>query len=216
MKENITGKILVKEKTRNCYKKKEVKKIAIFISGRGSNMEKIIQETREGILKGIAEIALVFSDNPKAPGLSIAKKYGLKTFGLSPKGKSRKKFDQEVLKLISPFQVDYIILAGYMRILSPEFVKEYPHRIINIHPADTQQHQGLDGYKWAFENGLSETIITVHYVDEGLDSGEIIAQKKVNLRGVKNLEDVEKRGLAVEHECYPQAIKKILLNKKIG
>lgn len=187
-----------------------MKKIGIFISGRGSNMERIIQETQGGILEGIAEIAFVFSDKPNAPGLEIAKKYGIKTLGLSSKGKDRETFDREITKIIAPYQVDLIVLAGYMRILSPFFIKRYPKRIINIHPADTHKHQGLNGYKWAFENNLTATRITIHYVDEGLDTGQIIAQKKINLKGLDSLEKIEKKGLESEHEFYPVVLKKII------
>jgi phosphoribosylglycinamide formyltransferase-1 len=104
------------------------------------------------------------------------------------------------------YEFDYIILAGYMRMLSADFVANFPHKIINIHPADTTQHQGLHGYEWAFENHLEETKITIHFVDVGLDTGKIIAQKTVDLKGAKTLEEIEQRGLAVEHQFYPETL----------
>ncbi len=190
-----------------------MKKGIIFISGRGSNMESILKESRNGILKGLLEIPLVFSNNPQAPGLKIAEENGIKTAAISSRGKSREIFDKEVIQEIEKYLPDYIILAGYMRILSPEFIRKYQGKIINIHPADTRLHQGLNGYKWAFENGLPETKITVHFVDEGLDTGEIIGLEKVDLSGVESLEEVEKRGLATEHRFYPEMLKKIITNQ---
>ena len=187
-----------------------MKKLIIFISGRGSNMQRIIEETQNGILKGLAEVVLVFSDNPDAPGLAIAKNKGIKTETLSSKGLKRQEYDKKVMEIIDKYPFDLIVLAGYMRILSPEFVRKYPKRIINIHPADTTKHQGLYAYEWAFENRLPETKITVHYVDEGMDTGEIIAQKTVNLQGCKTMEEVEQCGLAVEHELYPEVIKEFV------
>ncbi len=189
-----------------------MKRIIIFISGRGSNMKRIIEETQNGILKDVAEVVLVFSDKPDAPGLEIAKQMGIKTGTLSSKGLKRKEYDEKVREIIEKYPFDLIILAGYMRILSPEFVRKYPKKIINIHPADTRQHQGLNAYKWAFENRLPETKITVHYVDEGMDTGEIIAQETVDLRGCKTLEEVEKRGLATEHYLYSRVIKDLIKN----
>lgn len=186
------------------------KKLAIFISGRGSNMQAIISACETGILKDLAEIVLVFSNKPSAAGLETAAKAGLPVLSLDSKGKKRSIFDQQVVNLLSNYDLDYIVLAGYMRVLSPILIKAYKGRIINIHPADTLQHQGLNGYKWAFEQGLESTKITVHYVDEGLDTGQIIKQYPVDLQGVTSLEEVEHRGLVIEHASYSQAIKSIL------
>jgi phosphoribosylglycinamide formyltransferase-1 len=128
------------------------------------------------------------------------------------KGLKRTEFDSRVLNLLEEYNPDFIVLAGYMRILSAEFIQKYPKKIINIHPADTTKHQGLHGYEWAWNNKLKETKITVHFVDEGLDTGSIIAQKTVNLEGVKSLEEVEGRGLALEHKLYSETLKKIFEN----
>ena len=184
-------------------------KIVIFISGRGSNMEALNREVKSGILKGIAEITLVFSNIPDAAGLETAKREGLKTACIISKGKKREVFDSEVIDLLSEYDFDYIVLAGYMRILSETFVKTFRKRIINIHPADTKQHQGLHAYEWAFENKMKETKITIHYVDVGVDTGEIIAQTRVDLTNANILDEVEKRGLAVEHRFYPETLKNL-------
>ena len=187
-----------------------MKKIAIFISGRGSNMEAIIRETENGVLNGIAEIVLVFSNNPEATGLKTATEKGIRTACINSAGKKRQVFDNEVINLLTYVDFDYIVLAGYMRILSEEFVTKYKNRIINIHPADTNKHQGLHAYEWAFENKLEETKITVHYVDAEVDTGKIIAQTKVDLKGANSIEEVESRGLAVEHEFYSETLKHVL------
>ncbi len=186
-----------------------MKNIAIFISGRGSNMKAIVESCENGILKGNAKPILVFSNKTTAPGLEYAKTKGIPTEVISSKGKKRVDFDQEVLELLKSYTPDYIVLAGYMRILSPAFTQAYPKRIINIHPADTLVHQGLNAYQWAFDNQLKQTKITVHYVDEGLDTGQIIDQATVNLEGATSLEEVEQRGLEVEHQFYSQALKKV-------
>ena len=186
------------------------KRIAIFISGRGSNMEAIAREVQDGILKDVCEIALVFSNKPQAKGLEIAKKFGLPVAAIPSKGKSREAFEREVLELLQPYRIDYVVLADFMRILSPLFIRAYKNRIINIHPADTKLFQGVGGYEWAFENKLLSTKITVHFVDEGVDTGPIIAQREVDLRGADTLEEVERRGLAAEHEFYSQALRKVL------
>jgi phosphoribosylglycinamide formyltransferase-1 len=190
-----------------------MKKIVIFISGRGSNMEAIIKEIESGILKDTAEIVLVFSNKPDAPGLKKAEEKGIKITSINSKGKNRKEYDIELIELLSEYDFDYIILAGYMRILSENFVNTFKKRIINIHPADTKKHQGLHAYEWAFENNLDETVITVHYVDAGVDTGEIIAQTKVDLKGAESLNEVERRGLVAEHTFYSETLYNIFKQK---
>lgn len=185
-----------------------MEKLIIFISGRGSNMKRIIEETKSGILKGHASVVLVFSDKKDAKGLGIAKEFNIPTSHISPKGKTKQEFNKELLSKLKQYEFDYIILAGYMRILSSEFVNQFPKQIINIHPADTQKHQGLNAYKWAFDSKLQSTKITVHYVDEGMDTGQIINQKTVDISSAKSLQEVEDIGIKSEHEFYS----KVLLN----
>lgn len=185
------------------------KKIAIFISGRGSNMKAIVKQCQEGILKDLAEVVLVFANKERAAGLEYAQEKGIDAQWIGSKGLKRATFDQKVLTLLSDYNLDYIVLAGYMRVLSSAFVQAYPKQIINIHPADTRAHQGLNGYGWAFEEGLETTKVTVHYVDEGLDTGTIIAQHPVDLKGATTLEEVERRGLAVEHYFYSKTLQEI-------
>lgn len=187
-------------------------RLAILISGRGSNMEALIRATQYGILKDVAEIVLVFSDNYEAKGLAIAQSFQIPTQFLEKKGKTRQQFDSELVQILQKYNIEWVILAGYMRIVSTVLLQAYPQKVLNIHPADTQLHQGLHGYQWAFENSLKSTKITVHFVDEGLDTGRIIAQQEVDIQGLTSLEAIEKRGLAVEHELYAQTIYNLLKN----
>ncbi len=181
-------------------------RIAILLSGRGSNMVALAHQARDGLLAERAEIVLVASNKPEAAGLSKARELGLATASIPSKGKRRAEFDAELLALLEPFAPDWIVLAGYMRILTPQVVRRYPGRIVNIHPADTREHQGLHGYDWAWESKLQSTRITVHLVDEGLDTGPILAQRAVDLHGCTSLEQVEQRGLAVEHGFYAEVL----------
>ncbi len=173
-------------------------------------MKAIVQQCQSGILKNTAEIQLIFANKKEAKGLTFAQKAGIETQWIASKGLKRSTFDQKVLKLLENYNIDYIILAGYMRVLSPPFVQAFQQRIINIHPADTTKHQGLNAYNWAFENKMESTKITVHYVDEGMDTGTIIGQEEVDLRGAETLEEVEKRGLAAEHLFYSKMLYKVL------
>ncbi|UOG74587.1 phosphoribosylglycinamide formyltransferase [Hymenobacter tibetensis] len=186
------------------------KRLAILLSGRGSNMVALVKAVQQGELHGLAEIAVVFSNKPDAPGLATAAELGCSTASLASQGLKRPEYDAEVVKLLQTYQPDYVVLAGYMRILSPVFIQAFAGRILNIHPADTHQHQGLHAYEWAFNNRLSETKITVHMVDEGLDTGPILAQRTVDLRGADTLSEVERRGLLVEHELYANTLVRLL------
>jgi len=185
------------------------KRIAIFISGRGSNMETILNQVQDGILKDICEVALVFANKPQAKGLEIARAMGVETASIISKGKKREAFDREVVEFLKPYKLEYIVLAGFMRILSPVLIQAYPNKIINIHPADTDEFQGIGAYEWAFQNKKKNTKITVHFVDEGVDTGRVIGKEEVDLRGAETLEEVERRGLAVEHRFYCQALREV-------
>jgi len=185
-------------------------RVAILISGRGSNMVALANSIRDGALAECCEIAAVISSRPNAPGLALAQEMGIETLALNARGMGKEVYDDALLAALESRAVDVVVLAGYMRLLSPRVVVCYRGRILNIHPADTAKHQGLHGYEWAFENRLPATKITVHLVDEGLDTGAVLAQRDVDLRGADTLEEVERRGLATEHALYPEAIKEFL------
>ncbi len=189
-----------------------MKQLAILISGRGSNMKAIAEACQNGVLKGVANVRIVISNNLKAKGLETARAMNIPTAAIASKDKSRLEFDRALLRFLKEIDVDYIILAGFMRRLTKEFTDAYPQRIINIHPADTRQHRGLGAYEWAWENQLPDTKITVHYVNDKIDDGQIIAQANVDLNGVQSLAEVEARGLKVEHQFFAQALKTIFEN----
>ncbi len=173
-------------------------------------MEAIAEQTRNGILRDVCNVAVVFSNRPSAEGLKTAGAFGVPTECIPSAGKEREAFDREVLERMKFYRPDYIVLAGYMRLLSPRFVRAYRRRIINIHPADSRFYQGLEGYAWAFRENLPRTCITVHYVDEGMDTGEIIEQRELDIRGMESLEEVERAGLALEHRMYSEVLKKVI------
>jgi phosphoribosylglycinamide formyltransferase-1 len=185
-------------------------RLAILLSGRGSNMLAMARATQTGPLRDLAEVAVVFSNQPDAPGLAAAEALGCPTAALPSQGRKRAEFDAEAAALLQQYRPDFVVLAGYMRILSPAFIQPFAGRILNIHPADTHQHQGLHAYEWAFDNHLPETKITVHLVDEGLDTGPVLAQQAVDLRGADTLAEVERRGLAVEHELYARTLAELI------
>ena len=184
-----------------------------MISGRGSNMEAIAENVKTGILKEVCEITEVFSNKRDATGLQIAESMDLNTVAIDSKGKKRKTYKKLLLEHLTDLKPDYIVLAGYMKIIPAAIIRSFPNRIINIHPADTAMHQGLHGYDWAFENKLKETKVTVHFVDEGLDTGKVIGKKEVDIANCKTLAEVEKEGLKVEHKFYSECLKKILTAK---
>ncbi|MCB2406780.1 phosphoribosylglycinamide formyltransferase [Hymenobacter lucidus] len=188
-------------------------RLAILLSGRGSNMVALVQAVQGGVLQELAEVAVVFSNKPDAPGLETAAALGCATASLGSQGRKRQEFDADVVEVLNRYRPDYIVLAGYMRILSPTFIRAFAGRILNIHPADTHQHQGLHAYEWAFDNQLPETKITVHLVDEGLDTGPVLAQQPVDLRGAATLQEVERRGLAVEHQLYAATLAGLIQGK---
>ena len=190
-------------------------RLAILLSGRGSNMLALLEATQTGVLKDLAEVVVVFSNKADAFGLEAAAAIGCPVASLPSQGRKREAFDAEAAQLLQQYQPELVVLAGYMRILSPAFIQPFAGRIINIHPADTHQHQGLHAYEWAFENRLPETKITVHLVDEGLDTGPILAQQTVDLRGADTLAEVERRGLAVEHELYAETLKRLIMSYEL-
>ena len=179
-----------------------LKKLGILISGRGSNMVQIIKETQTGLLKDLANVGVVISNKPKAQGFFEAQKLGVTT--------QVAKSEDELISCLNQHSIDWVVLAGFMKILSPRFVRHYEGKILNIHPADTKLHQGLHAYRWAYESKRPETSITVHLVDSGIDTGPVIKQASVDLRGASSLEEVEKRGLVVEHQIYSRAIREML------
>jgi phosphoribosylglycinamide formyltransferase-1 len=180
--------------------------IAVFVSGSGTNLQAIIDAISRGEIK--AKIALVVSDKEDAYALTRAKKANIETFVLSRGGfKSREDYDKEIIKELKKHKVGLVILAGFMRLLSPYFVEQYKNKIMNIHPALLPLFKGTQGIKDAFEHGAKTTGVTVHFVDEELDHGPIILQEAVNIDKRDTLESLEEKIHKVEHRLYPKAIK---------
>jgi len=192
-----------------------VPRIVVLISGRGSNMEAIARSIEAGVLRGRCRLAAVLSNRPDAPGLVVAERLGLPTCVVPSAGLSTDAYGERLLAAFEHYAPDYIVLAGFMRYLSAAVVGRYPGRILNIHPADTCAYQGPNGYGWAFRAGLATTRITVHRVDAGIDSGEVLARAEVDLRGAETLDEVVSRGLAVEHDLYPNTLAKLLAEEVV-
>ncbi len=181
-------------------------KIAVLCSGNGTNLQAIIDGVKSGEIP--AEIALVVSDNKGAFALKRARDAGIETFVLDPKNfKSREDFDKEVLKALKKKDVKLVVLAGFMRLLSPYFIREYKNRILNIHPALLPSFKGTHGVRDAVEYGVKVSGVTVHFVDEKLDHGPIILQKAVEVKEDDTEETLWERIHEEEHKLYPEAIK---------
>ena len=187
------------------------KKLGILLSGRGSNFEAIADSIKAGKLQ--AEIAIVISNRADAPGLDTAKRRGLNAQLIPSKGRVREEHDADVIMALKHAQVDLICLAGYMRLLSPEFIRAFPNRIINIHPSLLPAFPGMDAQKQALEYGVKVTGCTVHFVDEHLDHGAIILQKTVPVLDGDDVHSLSARILEQEHTAYSEAIGLLLSGK---
>ena len=188
-----------------------MKRLGILLSGRGSNFEAIARNVQAGKIP--AEIAVVISNKQEALGLVRAREMGLETRFIPSKGKEREAFDREVVAVLKEFQVDLVCLAGFMRILSPYFVREFPRRILNIHPALLPSFPGEDAQRQALEHGVKFTGCTVHLVDEGMDTGPIVCQAVVPVQDDDTAETLAARILQEEHRIYSEAICLLLEDK---
>jgi len=181
-----------------------MKNLGVLLSGRGSNFQAIALNIEAGRIP--ARIGVVISNREEAPGFALAKKMGLAARFIPSKGKEREAYDREVVAVLREFQVDLVCLAGFMRVLSPYFVREFPHRILNIHPALLPAFPGLDAQKQALEHGVKFTGCTVHLVDEGVDTGPIVCQAVVPVCDEDTVETLSARILKEEHRIYSEAI----------
>jgi phosphoribosylglycinamide formyltransferase-1 len=185
-----------------------LKRLGILLSGRGSNFEAIASQVADGRLK--AEIAAVISNRPEARGLEIARERGLPAMVMPSKGVARQDYDRSVVAELRKRGVDLVCLAGFMRLLSAEFCRAFPLRILNIHPSLLPAFPGLDAQKQALEQGVKISGCTVHFVDEQLDSGPIILQAVVPVLDDDTEETLSARILAEEHRIYSEAIRIVL------
>ncbi|MBM3252972.1 MAG: phosphoribosylglycinamide formyltransferase [Candidatus Omnitrophica bacterium] len=187
-------------------KNKGLLNIAIFCSGKGTNLQAIIDKVRGGYIK--ANLRLVISDRRDAYALVRAKKAKINNFFIDPKKfSSRIEFNREILKYLKRYNIDLIVLAGFMRVLGTELVRRYKNKILNIHPALLPSFRGTEGIKDALEYGVRLTGPTVHFVDEGVDTGPIILQDVVRIKDGDTEETLARRIHEREHIIYPKAIK---------
>lgn len=185
------------------------KRIGVLISGRGSNFEALAASVDAGRIPN-AEIAIVLSNREDAPGLDRARARGIPAVGIASKGLEREAFDRQILAALKEKKVDLVCLAGYLRLLSPYFVRAFPNRILNIHPSLLPAFPGLEAQRQALEHGVKFAGATVHFVDENLDAGPIIAQAIVPIEDADTVETLSARILREEHRIYTEAVNAVL------
>jgi phosphoribosylglycinamide formyltransferase-1 len=184
-------------------------RLGILLSGRGSNFVAIADNVAAGKIPN-AEIALVISNRPGAPGLEEAQRRGLDARVIPSKGLEREQYDRQVVAVLKEKNVELVCLAGFMRLLSPYFVSQFPCRVLNIHPALLPAFPGLEAQRQALEHGVKITGCTVHFVDENLDAGPIILQAAVPVLDADTAETLSERILKEEHRIYSEAINIVL------
>lgn len=185
------------------------KRIGVLLSGRGSNFEALAESIDAGRIPN-AEITIVISNKPGAPGLERARVRGILARAIPSKGLEREAYDRQVVAVLQQHQVHLVCLAGYMRLLSPYFVASFPQRILNIHPSLLPSFPGLEAQKQALEYGVKITGCSVHFVDENLDAGPIILQAAVPVEDGDDEHTLAARILKEEHRIYSEALNFIL------
>ena len=188
------------------------KRIGVLLSGRGSNFEALAESVAAGRIPN-AEIAIVLSNREGAPGIDRAKTRGIATRVIPSKGLEREVYDRQVGAVLDQYKVDLICLAGYMRLLSPYFVAQFPNRILNIHPSLLPSFPGLESQLQALEYGVKFAGCTVHFVDENLDAGPIIVQAVVPVKDDDTEASLSERILKEEHRIYSEAVRIVLEGK---
>ena len=188
-----------------------MKKLGILLSGRGSNFMAIADQIEAGNLD--AEIAVVISNRPDAVGLEVARQRGMNALILASKGVPREEHDQRMGDALEQAEVDFVVLAGYMRLLSASFIQRFPQRIVNIHPSLLPAFPGLDAQKQAFDYGVKFAGCTVHFVDEQLDHGAIIVQRAIPVLPTDDEHSLAARILDQEHVAYSEALKILVSGK---
>ena len=185
-----------------------MKRLGILLSGRGSNFEAIADNIESRRLE--AEIGLVVSNRPEARGIEVARRHGLSTCVMPSKGLEREQYDRNLVDELRGAGVELVCLAGFMRLLSAEFCRAFPLRVLNIHPSLLPAFPGLDAQKQALEHGVKVAGCTVHFVDQHLDSGPIVLQAAVPVEDTDTVETLSARILAEEHRIYTEAIRTVL------
>ncbi|MFF2458217.1 phosphoribosylglycinamide formyltransferase [Peribacillus simplex] len=190
-----------------------MKRLAVFASGNGSNFQSIAEAIKSGKLE--AEICLVVCDREDAYVLERAMLENIDSFSFSAKNYSNKiEYESEILERLRQYEIEFIILAGYMRLIGPTLLQKYSQRIVNIHPSLLPNFPGKDAIGQAFDAGVKETGVTVHYVDDGMDTGPVIAQKAVPILEGDTKDILQKRIQEMEHDLYPSVLRE-LCHKKL-
>lgn len=185
-----------------------MRNVAVFASGSGSNFQAIIDKVKEGSLH--AKVRLLVCDRPGALVIQRAKADGVPIFTFLPKDfPSKEDFEQKILQELEKYKIDYIVLAGYMRLIGPTLLGKYSGRIINIHPSLLPAFPGKDAIGQALEAKVKETGVTIHFVDEGMDTGPIIAQKRIMIEEHETKESLQEKIHMVEHQFYPAQLQRL-------
>lgn len=186
-----------------------MKNICVFASGTGSNFDSIVNESKQGVLQ--ANVVLLVSDRPTSAVVSKANHNQIDTFVFNPKDYSSKaEFEIAILKELYERNVELIVLAGYMRLIGDTLLKAYPKRILNIHPSLLPHYKGKDAVGQAMKDHATITGVTIHFVDEGMDTGDIIMQEELSIVSLNTRKEIEEKIHAIEHRIYPQVINKVL------
>lgn len=184
-------------------------RLAVLISGRGTNFENI--QKKIDLQELDAEIVCVLTNNKNAEGLKLARQLKIQDYVLDPENfSSNQTYEEEIVTILKALDVDWVILAGYMKLVKKTLLDAFPNKIINIHPSLLPAFKGLNAQKQAFEAGVKVAGCTVHYVNEKMDAGKIIAQKALNVAENETLESLSNRILQLEHDLYPKAIQQLI------
>ncbi|PYS98143.1 MAG: phosphoribosylglycinamide formyltransferase [Acidobacteria bacterium] len=190
-------------------------KIGILISGRGSNMVALVDAVKRGEVPD-SEVAVVISDKPTAAGLEKARKCDVETLVIERRGRSREEHDAEMIAELRKRDVELVCLAGYMRLLSKDFIHAFPDKIINIHPSLLPAFPGLNVQQQAIDAGVKTSGCTVHFVNEDLDAGPIILQREVEVKDNDTAETLADRILEQEHGAYVEAVRRIVSEARVA
>lgn len=186
-----------------------MKKVAIFASGSGSNFQAIVDSVQAGNVQ--VEIGLLVCDQPQAKVVERAEQAGIPSFVFSPREyESKVAFETEIVERLQAANIDLVVLAGYMRLIGETFLQAYEGKIINIHPSLLPSFPGVDAIGQAHRAGVKVTGVTIHYVDEGMDTGPIIAQRAIEIEDTDQLEDIERKIHEIEHQFYPETLQKLI------
>lgn len=183
-------------------------RLGVLISGRGSNLQALLDAGERSAYPG--RVVVVVSNVPDAPGLERARRAGVAAVVQDHRGRTREEHDAALVEHLRVHQVDLVCLAGYMRLLSPVLLRAFPGRVLNVHPSLLPSFPGLDAQRQAWEHGVKVTGATVHLVDEGLDTGPIVAQEAVVVQDGDSPQTLAARILEVEHRLYPEAVRRVL------